>query len=258
MPLNCWTTGTSSTTSSLEDVINAWTALGAGYLGGIERAAAPDLEHVVLLTAMHGKHDPRMVVMAITWLSRYSSLIAEHRLCKLIRDGAIAAGESSGLGLILNIAIANTSSHDRSRNLERPMKLCRPAASPGPYFIIDQTNEAMRQRAKRRASDLSARWNLWVEPLAPKYDALRSRSWVIAHNPDLAFRADFRGDLRATILLALSDEDEGQGAGSSVSELARRCGVTRTAISSALNDLELANRVRSVYEGRVRRIARAA
>ena len=135
------------------------------------------------------------------------------------------------------------------------MNLCAPADTPGPYFTIDGVNEAMRRRAERRASEVSKRWNLWIEPLDLKYDALRPSSWVIANNPELAFRADFRGDLRATILLML---EEDPNAGRSVSELSRRCAVSRTAVVNSLHDLELANRIICIRRGRTCAIERAA
>ena len=134
------------------------------------------------------------------------------------------------------------------------MTLCEPALEPRPYFTIDCINQTMRQRAKRRASEVSKRWNLWIEPLEPKYDALRPAAWVIAHNPELAFRADFRGDLRATILIALNEDRYA----ASVSELSRRCGVSRTAVVNAIQDLELANRVICERKGRSCRIKLAA
>ena len=214
----------------------------------------PDLEHLILLTAVHGKDDPRAMTVAITWLSRYASLVAEHRLCKLISESAIPRNQTCGLGFMLNVALEHARLHDRRRNLERAMDLCEPADKPRPYFTIDCVNEAMRRRAKRRASEVSKRWNLWVEPLELKYDALRPAAWVIAKNPDLAFRADCRGDLRATILIALTEDRSAP----SVSELSRRCGVSRTAVVNALQDLQLANRVICERKGRSCRIKLAA
>lgn len=152
------------------------------------------------------------------------------------------------LGLLLDLALENSRRHDRRRNLYRPMKLCPRAAKARPYFDIERTNDALWQRAKRRASATSRRWGLWIEPIRLKYDALRPASWMVRQNPSLAFRADFKGDLRATIILVLQAAPE---SGESVSELARQCGASRTAVVNALEDLELGQRIRRERHGRV-------
>jgi hypothetical protein len=118
---------------------------------------------------------------------------------------------------------------------------CRPAEQPAPLFEAERSPPALAERAERRASDISRRWNRWTEPLTPNDDALRPAEWIIAENPTLAFRADFRGDQRASILLVLRDEPV---EGSTISRLARRCLASRTAVLHAVGDLALAGHLR--------------
>lgn len=77
------------------------------------------------------------------------------------------------------------------------------AAAEKPLFLSARQNPKLTQLAKRRASDLSQKWNLWCQPIEFKTDAIRPASWIIQHHPALRTRADFRGDLKALILAAL-------------------------------------------------------
>jgi predicted transcriptional regulator len=70
------------------------------------------------------------------------------------------------------------------------------------------------------------------------------------HNPGLIARADFRGDLRASVLASLEHD---AGAGQSELELARRCGGSRAQVRSALENLELTGKVRRMRTDRDRR-----
>ena len=66
--------------------------------------------------------------------------------------------------------------------------------------------------------------------------------------------ADLRGDLRASILIALQE----RAASTNISELSRLCGVTRLAVVNAVDDLELSRRVTCQREGRSRQVQLAA
>jgi hypothetical protein len=188
--------------------------------------------------------------MSATWLSRYASLVAEHRLAAMVSHVADAT-DSAVLGLLLELAIVNARRHDRRRNLRRAIRYCRPAEHAAPLFDVERGTPAMIARAERRASEISRRWNRWSEPLIPKYDALRPAEWIIDGNPALAFRADFRGDLRASILLVLREDPQ---AGATVSGLARRCIASRTSVLDALEDLALAGHVRRERIGRANQV----
>jgi hypothetical protein len=69
-------------------------------------------------------------------------------------------------------------------------------------------------------------------------------------NPDLVPRADFRGDLRASVLASLGHDP---GAGRSELDLARRSGGSRAQVRAALDNLEMTGKARRVrVEGRKR------
>jgi hypothetical protein len=234
--------------AELSEVEARWVRLGV-WSAHRTSAATPDLERLILDTARWSPASPRLFVTAVTWLSRYASLVAEHRLAAMVAGDA-GAETVPALGLLLELAIAHARRNDRRRNLRRALRRCRPAERPAPLFDAERTTPGLIERAERRASDVSRRWNRWTEPLSPKYDALRPAEWIIGENPTLAFRADFRGDLRASILLVLRDEPE---AGATASGLARRCLASRTAVLDALEDLALGGHLRRETSGRASR-----
>lgn len=127
--------------------------------------------------------------------------------------------------------------------------LCPPARVPGPFYDVARTNPEMIERAERRASAVSKRWNLWMDPLEPKLDALRPIRWIIDANPAVAMRADFRGDLRASLLPCLGESAEER---LTISQLARLCRASRLAVIHALEELELGNHVVCDRVGRMR------
>jgi len=98
----------------------------------------------------------------------------------------------------------------------------------------------MKAMAKRRACDLSRKWNRWCQSFEFKTDALRPASWIMARHPQLRTRADFRGDLRASILAALQYDD---GAGDSEMKLAELAGGSRAQVRNALANLVMTGRV---------------
>lgn len=241
-----------ASTEALDHLAARWTRLGAGYAGDVD-LPTPDIERLIVDTAQLGPADPRTFTLAVTWLSRYASLVAEHRLDGFAED--LGPAHQPGLGLLLDLSLNHARRHDRRRNLERAMARCAPAPRPVPFFDAARNSTVLARRAERMASPVSRRWNLWLQPVEPKYDALRPVSWIIGNNPALAFRADFRGDLRTSILIALRGDP---GAGASIVELSRRCGASRTAILSALEDLELGRHVIRRRSGKSNRIELAA
>lgn len=218
-------------------LVAAWTRLGAGF--NVDPAPqTPDLERLILDTARIASTDSRLFAMAMTWLGLYDKLVARHRLAHLTLT-ELEPGYRPVLGLLLELA----STVKPTAHYNAAIAHCDPAELPEPLFDVDRHSAALRARAERRASDISRRWNLWVDPLAPKKDAIRPAAWISEHNPDLRARAEFKGDLRASIIETLRAD---ASAGASETELARACGVTRMAVRAALNDLELAGRIQRV------------
>lgn len=212
-------------------LIAEWTRIGAGF--NVDPAeSTPDLERLILDTSRYAAADSRLFSMATTWLGMYDKLVARHRLARLV-VAELEPGYRPVLGLLLDLA----STVKPTAHFNAAMAHCPPADLAEPLFEIDRQSEAFRARAERRASDISRRWNLWIEPMPPKKDAIRPGSWIIDHNPEFRARADFKGDLRASIMESLRAD---ASVGGSESELARACGATRVAVRSALEDLETA------------------
>jgi hypothetical protein len=228
----------------LDKMISQWTRLGAGFTSDPSRQS-PDLERLLLETARVAPGVARLFVMAATWLHRYGDLIAKHRLKRLIRD-ELEREHQSTLGLLLDIAQQGT----HPAQFASIVRELSPACEARPLFDIERTSVKLIERAERRASPISARWGLWCEEIEFKDDALRPASWLMSQNPSLVMRADFRGDLRASVLAALEHDAD---AGRSELDLARQCGGSRAQVRSALDNLELTGKARRTRSDRERR-----
>jgi hypothetical protein len=228
----------------LDNLISQWTRIGAGF-GADQSPEPPDLERLLLETARQAPGMARLFIMAATWLHRYGDLIAKHRLKRLVRD-ELEHEHRATLGLLLDIAQQGTHPA-RFASIIRELS---PASEPHPLFDIERASAKLAERARRRASSISLRWGLWCEAIEFKDDALRPASWLMSQNPGLVMRADFRGDLRASVLAALEHDAD---AGLSELDLARRCGGSRAQVRSALDNLEMTGKARRLRSDRDRR-----
>jgi len=228
----------------LDNLISQWTRLGAGF-NAEHWPESPDLERLLLETARHVPGMARLFIMAATWLHRYGDLIAKHRLKRLIGD-ELEHEYHAALGLLLDIAQQGT----HPAQFASIIRELSPASEARPLFDIERGSAALAERAWRRASPISLRWGLWCEEFELKDDALRPAAWLMSQNPGLIMRADFRGDLRASVLAALMHDAD---AGLSELDLARRCGGSRAQVRSALDNLELTGKARRTRSARERR-----
>jgi len=220
----------------LDNLLRQWASLGVGF--DIQPASGTiDVERLLLETSRHIPSMPRLFVMAATWLHTYGDLIAKHRLKRLIRD-ELEAEYQSVLGLLLDTAQQGT----HPLEFQSVIKDLKPALHSRPLFETASRNKGLTTLAKRKASPLARKWNLWSQEIEFKDDALRPASWAIANHPALRTRADFRGDLRASILAALRHD---QGAGQSESRLAELAGGSRAQVRAALRNLKITGRVQT-------------
>lgn len=226
-----------SMNESLNCIISKWSSLGAGFNAKPHDASDIDLERLLLDTARHTPKMARLFIMAATWLHTYGETIAKHRLRRLIED-ELEREHQPILGLLLDTAQQGT----HPREFESVIKKLSPEPSPGPLFENFRENEKLMEIARRRASDLSRKWGLWSQPFEFKQDAIRPASWMMARHPNLRTRADFRGDLRASILAALRHDPN---AGESESRLAELAGGSRSQIRNAIDNLQMTGRVAS-------------
>ena len=229
----------------LDALIQQWTQLGAGFGSESDderhaqsHASTPDLERLLLDTARAAPAMARLFIMAATWLHTYGDLVAKHRLKRLIRD-ELETEHRATLGILLDIAQQGT----HPLELESVVKTLAPAAQARPLFDSERAHELLVARVQRYATPISRRWRLWTGPIELKDDAIRPPRWVMRMNPQLITRADFRGDLRASILASLQF-DKDKGAADSELSLARAAGGSRAQIRNALDNLELSGRVK--------------
>jgi len=228
-------------THKLDHLIAQWTRLGAAF-DTQPADESPDLERLLLQTARLTPQSERVFVIAATWLGKYGCLIARHRLKRLLVD-ELEPQHRPVLGLLLDTAREETG----TAHFNGVIRSCSPAAEAGPLFEIEREDARLCGLAKRHASPISRRWNLWARPFQAKDDALRPARWIIERNAACRSRADFKGDLRASIMAALGNDPR---AGESELSLARSCGATRSAVRQSLEDLERAGRIVREYEGR--------
>jgi hypothetical protein len=225
---------------ALKPLIAEWASLGAGFGGEPARTGGtPDLERLLLETARRAPAMARLFVMAATCLHEYGDLVAKHRLKRLITEEREEEHRAT-LGLLLDIAQRGTHPPE-FETVIRGMRGRRKGAAR-PLFDIERETAALAARAERRASAVSRAWGLWCEEIEFRKDALRPAAWMMARHPGLVMRADFRGDLRASIVASLRHDE---GAGRNEVALAMRAGGSRAQVRNAPRNLEMTGRVRA-------------
>lgn len=218
----------------LDHLISQWASIGGGF--NITPAkGAIDIERLLLNTARHAPQMARLFIMAATWLNTYGDLIAKHRLKRLIRD-ELEYEYQPILGLLLDIAQQGT----HPLEFQTIIKMLSPADQPHALFVSAQKTPKLAALSKQKASEISRKWNLWCQPIELKSDALRPASWLMQRHPQFVTRADFQGDLRASILASLMFDSN---AGYSELQLADLAGGSRSQLRSALENLKMTGRV---------------
>jgi len=215
-----------------QPVISQW--VRAGILFNIPPSTTtPDLERLLLATAKSCETNPRLFITVVTWLTRYGTYIARHRLKHLIIT-ELNPEYRPVLALIIDSAITNGASH----RLNIILEACEPASNPRPLFQIDQTDDWMTDLVKKTATNTSQKWGRWVQPFELKFDALQSPVHILRNNEQFKSRALRRGDLRCSILEVLHHDVKNSRLPSE-SALARKCAATTNAVRKALDQLEI-------------------
>ena len=229
-----------------DTVLKQWNRLGAFF--NVESAEkTPDIEQLLIETAVYCPMMPRLVAITVTWLTQYYRLVCRHRLAKFTGDIA-DTDTSAALGLIL----AMTKHYTSTDHFNLIIKMCHPVVPSKPLFHADRQSDALAKLANRHSSDLGCKWGLWCEDVQLKEDAIRPLNWLMDQNPSLQYRALFGGNLRASILEVLRFTPD---AAQSESALARYCCVTRKAVREALDHLEFCQFVDRIHDARNVRIS---
>lgn len=208
-----------------------WSRAGVLFNVPPTRSRGPlDLERLLVDTAHECPADPRLFIEAATWLSRYSTFVAAHRLKRLALEQLTPVDQAT-LGLLIETAVQ----HGAQKYLRKVVTPGLPIApEPGPLFDVDRTWFAAG--FEEDATELSRHWGRWCQAIEAKSDTLRPVQWILSRNPSFRERAIRKGDLRASILETLR-RDVTQAV--SELELARLCVATPIAVRHALSELLL-------------------
>ena len=224
-------------------IIGQWARLGVAFNVRPDDNT-PDIEPLLIETAIMLPTMPRLLPACTGWLTQYHRLVCRHRLAGLAAE-LTTADASATLGLLLDF----TRHFSHTDHFNRVIKLCTPAKTPKPLFAVDRLSEPLTSLAQQHSSSTGRRWGLWCEDFALPKDVIRPLTWVMERNPSLKWRAVFGGNLRASIIAILSADRQ---AGQSESFLARRCYATRKAVREALDHLEFCQLVlRSSAAGKI-------
>lgn len=219
-------------------VVERWREAGVAYDGGDlpRRGPRVDLERLMLDTARAMPFLARLYNTTATWLHAYGDLVAKHRLRRLIAN-ELGHEHHAPLGAVLDCAQAG----QNPREFASIVVVLKPADEPMPLVASLRSRPAMVQWAKDRTGEIGRRWRVYIddEPLRPKI--LRPANWIMQRHPDFVLRADFKGDLRASVMASLAFDE---GAGESELALAAAAGGSRAQIRKALDNLEMTGRVR--------------
>ena len=224
---------------ALDSIVAEWRNVGVLY-GGPDppgtTARPVDLERILLETTRLMTHMPRLFNTTATWLHAYGDLVAKHRFRRLVDDG-LPRDLQPALGALLDTAQES----QNPREFASIVSQLQPAEQPESLFALIRGNEVFTTHAKRRTGEIGRRWRVFLidEPLRPK--VLRPASWIMKRHPDFVLRADFKGDLRASVMASLAFDE---GAGDSELALARAAGGSRAQVRKALDNLEMTGRVR--------------
>lgn len=227
--------------SSNQIIAAQWARLGVLFNVSPARHT-PDLERLLLDTAREIPNNPRLFILAVTWLSQYGRLVAKHRLARMVGEL-----EDVTTLAVLGLLLDTVDTMGRTDLFCTVKSISSPAPTPAPLFAADRASHALAEFVRSHASKLSQRWNLWTEDIELKIDALRPLDWIVEKNPSMQVRAIFSGGLRASILACLQFDAP---SGASEAELARLCGVTRKAVHEAVDHLDLCSMIRRTRPGR--------
>jgi biotin operon repressor len=218
-----------------------WKYWGAGF--NVPPCAGPvNLEQLLIDTAKGLSDNPRLFVMAVTWLFEHHEIVEIDQLAKLA--DRLRGRDSARLGLLLE----TVQEFIGAKVFDQVVAACQPWEPCEPLFDVDRSSPGMARMAERSASPLSRKWGLWAQPIEElKHDAMRPASWIAQNNPTFLLRSLLKGDVRSRVITALAE----QGL-SDVSEtnLTRLAGCTRRAMHLALENLEAAGLIVRQRQGR--------
>jgi hypothetical protein len=150
------------------------------------------------------------------------------------------------LGAIAETALENGA----DRRLKYIVNKCKPSDRPGVLFDIMKETHVTEELEISNCLPVFKKWGVYTSSVSIKQDALRSRSYVLWRNPNLAFRAVFGANARAEILFALSHTTRAY-----ISQLAKRIGLSYQPVHAEVEHLILNGLVEFEYIGKAKLVS---
>jgi hypothetical protein len=218
-----------------------WKYWGAGF--NVPPCAGPvNLEQLLVDTAKGLPGNPRLLVMAVTWLVEHHGIVQLENLAELADK--LRGRDSARLGLLLDTA----QEFMNYGVFGEVVAACQPWDPPEPLFDVDRSSPGMARLAGKSAGSISRKWGLWAQPIDElKRDAMRPASWIAQNNPTFLLRSLLKGDVRSKVITALAEQGLRDA---SETDLTRRAGCTRRAMHLALANLEAAGLIVRRRSGR--------
>jgi hypothetical protein len=183
-----------------DELYNIWIRLGVGFVGGVGDAVAIDLEHVLIATTRAGREDSRLLFGMRAWLLKHHDLVNNSRLIRFIKTER----ETAVIGAVIDSILAEI---PRS-SLRYVLKHCKKAKKQ--EFVFRRVAGSKIQSKLNREEILPVwkRWNLISREMGEMRDIIRDRSYVLAHNRNLALRAFFGPTVKAEVFDYLLEHRE--------------------------------------------------
>jgi biotin operon repressor len=222
-------------------LVAQWKYWGAGF--NVPPCPGPvNLERLLVDTAKALAGNPRLLVMAVTWLTEHHEIVEIDDLARLADK--LRGRDSARLGLLLETAHRFIG----AAVFGDVVAVCQPWDPPEPLFDVDRRSPGMARLADKSADPVSRKWGLWAQPTEElKNDAMRPASWIAQNNPTFLLRCLLKGDVRSRVIVALAEQGLRDV---SETDLTLRAGCTRRAMHLALENLESAGLIVRRRQGR--------
>jgi|GEM_PF-3157870 len=197
----------------------------AGYAYSAPQWDAPiDVVELLIDSVKLARTEPDLFEAGATWLARFGDVVPWRYLLWTARQRC-SHKELAILGCMLETS-------DRFAGRARYREACNtlhPTVRIERPFPLYEGSERMPEYVetlRRHADAVSTRWGVLVGDVTARYDALEDEAVVLARNPEWFESVTSHGDVEKSALRFIRSEPQGL----SKSELARRCGVTRSSV----------------------------
>lgn len=204
-----------------DELYTTWTQLGVGFL---ERPIIPisvDLEKTIMATSHAGREDSRLLFGMQAWLLKHHDLVNNSRLIRFIK----IEKETAILGAIIDSVLAKI---PRS-TLRYVRKYCKKAKEP--EFVFKRIANSKVQSTLNREENLPIwkKWNLISREMGEMDGVIMEKSYVYAHNRNLALRALFGPIAKADVFAFLLEHKQ-----SNAHQMAQSLGLSYEPVYSEL------------------------